>query len=163
MEFLAGYILSIVGVVLLFVVIELVLPNGNTNKYIRSILGMVLIFVIISPVAKFKSLDFNSLVNSTGFNYELNYEYLYDIHLKEAQNLEEGIKLKLEEEGITNAEAIVSIDKESTSLCIQQIYVDLSQAVISKNSKHINNYTTLKKIISDYANVEIEKVVVDGE
>ena len=160
MGIFSGYVLSIVGVVLMFIVIELILPNGKNTKYIRSILGMFLIFVIIAPISKLKTLDFNDIIDNK-YSYDLNYDYLYTVHLKESESLKSQILKKLEDEGISNPEILITIEKQSTTMQIIQIYVDLSQAVISPNSPHINNYTTLKKIISDIAGIEQSKVVID--
>ena len=161
MSYLSAYTLSIVGVVLLFIIVELILPNGKSAKYIRSILGIFLIFVIVAPLAKLKNLDFGTFLSDQNITYQLNYDYLYELHLKEAQNLEVGIKSLLKEEGIADAEVIVNKEKESATLQISGIYVDLSRAVISKNDEHIINYTTLRTIIGEYASIDKDKVVID--
>ncbi len=161
MSYISSYMLSIVGVVLLFIVIELILPNGKSAKYIRSILGIFLVFVIVAPLAKLKNLDFNALLSENNVTYQLDYDYLYQLHLKEAQELQQNIILLLKDKGIEGAEVIVTIEQESLDLQINKIFVDLSGAVISKNQEHIINYTTLKTIISEYASIDKDKVVVN--
>lgn len=160
MSAISGYVLTILGVVLMFIVIELILPNGKTVKYIRSILGMVLIFVIVLPIAKLKNLDLNNIINNQ-YSYELNYDYLYSVHLKQTEELKNNLNKLLKDKGIINAEIIITIEKQSAEFIINQIYVDLSQAVISQNDEHIINYTTLKTEISEYANTDLNKVVID--
>ena len=75
--------------------------------------------------------------------------------------MQNNIQGLLEEKGIQNAEVLVNIKKDTPSLQIDSIFVDLSQTVISKNSSHIINYTTLKDIISKYACIEENKVVIN--
>ena len=161
MSFLSSYLLSIAGVVVLFVVIELILPNGKTSKFIRSVLGIFLIFVIVSPLGKIKNLDFSDILNNNSAEYQLDYNYLYKLHLQQAEVMQSDILKILEDNGIQNAEVLVNIKKDSLNLHIESIFVDLSQTVISKNQSHIINYTTLKDIISKYASIEENKVVIN--
>lgn len=161
MSIISNYVMAILGVVLMFVVIELILPSGKNTKYIRSILGIFLVFVIITPLAKLKDLDFSAVLGENQ-HYELNYEYLYKVHLENAEKLKKNINTKLNENGVSGAEIVVSIEKESAVFEVKQIFVDLSRAVISQNQEHIINYTTIKAIVSECAKVEQNKVVIDG-
>mgnify|MGYP005805768403 FL=1 len=47
---LSAWILSIAGVVLLSVLVELILPSGSMSKYIKGIFVFIIMFVILSPV-----------------------------------------------------------------------------------------------------------------
>ena len=124
-------------------------------------MGIFLIFVIITPLAKLKDLDFSAVLGNNQ-NYELNYDYLYKVHLENAEKLKRDINNKLKANGVSDAEIVISIEKECAVFEIKQIFVDLSRAVISENQQHIINYTTIKTIVSECAKVEQNKVVVDG-
>ena len=161
MSFLSGYVLSIVGIVFMFLVIELILPEGKNAKYIRSILGIFLIFVIIAPVSRIKNLDLSTIFSENQIHYTLDYDYLYGIHLKQKYQLEEDLTKFIEKNNITGVCVVVNIEKSSSNFEVTQIFVDLSRAVISQNNEHIINYTTLKTMIAQYANVDQNKVVVN--
>ena len=72
---MSNYVLSILGVVLLGIIIDVIIPSGKINKYIKSIFSIFIIAVIISPVVKFLSnkndfkLDYN--------DYQIDQEYLH--------------------------------------------------------------------------------------
>jgi len=161
MEFLSIYLLSIMGIVLLFVVIELILPNGTTSRYIRSMLGIFLIFVVIAPLGKLKNFDFDDVLSGKSAQYQLDYDYLYRVHLLKAEQMQQDIKNILKDKGLDNASVIVDVQKDSADLQINSIFVDLSQTVISKNAEHIINYTTIKDIVSEYACIDKNKVVIN--
>ena len=60
---MAGYILSILGIVVAGVFIDIIIPSGTINKYIKSIYAIFVLAVIITPIIKF----FN---DNQGFNLE---------------------------------------------------------------------------------------------
>lgn len=161
MAFLSTYLLSILGVILLFVIIELILPNGSSAKYIRSILGVFLIFVIVAPLGKIKNLDFNDILLGRSAQYQLDYDYLYKAQLEQADKLQVEIKNLLEKQGLEGVSVLVNIQKDSPKMQIKSIFVDLSQTVISKKEQHIINYTTIMDIVSKYASIEKDKVVIN--
>ncbi len=47
---MSGYLISIIGVVMLGVLVDLVLPSGQMNKFVKSMFGIFTILIIISPV-----------------------------------------------------------------------------------------------------------------
>ena len=57
MSAFSSWLLSVVGVVILGVLIDVVLPEGNVNKYIKAVFAFVIILVIISPLTKIDSVD----------------------------------------------------------------------------------------------------------
>ncbi len=48
---MAGYILSIIGIVFLEVMLDQILPEGGTNAVIRSVFALLLLYVILCPLA----------------------------------------------------------------------------------------------------------------
>ena len=56
---LGNYILSIVGIVILGVIIDIMLVEGQMQKYIKSIFVIFVIFVIIAPIPNLMKTDFS--------------------------------------------------------------------------------------------------------
>lgn len=50
--------MSIVGVVAIGVLLDILLPSGEINKYIKGVFGIVVVFVIIIPLPKLVKGDF---------------------------------------------------------------------------------------------------------
>ena len=48
---MSGWIISISALALLTVLVDVVLPAGNTQKYVKAVVGVVLSFVIISSLS----------------------------------------------------------------------------------------------------------------
>ncbi len=46
------WILPVVGVVLLSVLVDVLLPKGQTNKYIKGIFGVLLLVALLTPVVQ---------------------------------------------------------------------------------------------------------------
>lgn len=52
------WLMSIVGVVAIGVLLDILLPSGEINKYIKGVFGIVVVFVIIIPLPKLVKGDF---------------------------------------------------------------------------------------------------------
>ena len=52
---MAGYILSILGIVIAGIIIDIIVPSGNINKYIKSIYAIFVVAVILSPLINYLS------------------------------------------------------------------------------------------------------------
>ncbi len=59
------WIMSIVGITALGVLMDILLPEGETSKYIKGIFALFTVFVIIYPLPKIinGNFDYNSLFN----------------------------------------------------------------------------------------------------
>ncbi|MBQ8614967.1 MAG: stage III sporulation protein AF, partial [Clostridia bacterium] len=49
---MTGYILSILGIVVAGVFIDIIVPSGSINKYIRGIYSIFVVAVLVSPIMK---------------------------------------------------------------------------------------------------------------
>ena len=50
---MSGYILSILGIVISGVFIDIIVPSGSTSKYIKSIYSIFVVAVLLMPLLKF--------------------------------------------------------------------------------------------------------------
>ena len=44
------WVISVVGIVLLSILADIILPHGQTNKYIKNIFAIITVFVIVTPL-----------------------------------------------------------------------------------------------------------------
>ncbi|MCU9613838.1 stage III sporulation protein AF [Caldibacillus lycopersici] len=63
MEFLSEWITNILLFILLAVVVELLLPQTNLQKYVKMVLGLLLIVIILTPIFQLFSVDANELLH----------------------------------------------------------------------------------------------------
>ena len=159
MSFLSTYVLSVAGVVLLSVLIELVLPEGQMNKYTKSILSLVVIFVIASPLPKlFKNgINFSSLGEVT-----LDENVLNVIQNQSFSQIKKNLEIGLEEQGFKNVELTIFGESEGKSLKISSIFVDLSNLVLLKKDEHIITNEAVEDFLLKQTGLKRGQVVFYG-
>lgn len=145
---MTAWILSIAGVTILSVVVDLILPSGQTAKYIKNIFAFVMILVIISPLPALIKGNFN--VNDIFESEEivLQEDYIYQVNKDKLTALEEEITSSLEEKGIKNVVVTINADIFQIEMKILEVNVDLSDLVIDENSGHID----IEKAITEVVN-----------
>ena len=58
---MTAWIVSVCGVSLLTVLVDTIVPEGNTQKYVRTVIGIVLTFTMLLPIANlFKNISTES-------------------------------------------------------------------------------------------------------
>ncbi len=162
---ISTWILSIAGVVCLSVIVELMLPDGQMNRYIKGIFSFIIIFVIIMPLPSLlgKEFDFSNI-----FDYEeisVDDDYIYQLNLDKINIAREEIENEIESHGYENIKIYINADIFNNSLTFKSITVDISDLVISQNAEH-NNITKIKEDITDiilnHVQIEKEDILYDG-
>ena len=154
---MAGYILSILGIVVAGVFIDIIIPSGTISKYIKSIYAIFVLAVIITPIIKF----FN---NNQGFNlqyqeYEINQNVINYIQTNKIATIENDITLELENEGLFNIDIIINYSIDNNELSINSCTINLENLVISSDNQHINKYEIIKEIVREYTNLTDEEMI----
>ena len=160
MSFVSSWILSIVGVVVVGVIIDLIMSDGQMSKYIKGIVAIVTVLVIVLPLPKLAnqeiSFDFNT-------NIAIDSELIYTINENKVEQLNDILEKKLDENGYGNIEVSINADLYSYDLKIEKVFVDLSQAVINEEITNIDKYTTdIKSIVKEVLKVEEDDILIDG-
>ncbi|MCM1306723.1 MAG: stage III sporulation protein AF [Bacteroides sp.] len=71
---MSAWIMSIVGVICLGVLLEIVLPEGQTAKYVKGAFSLLVVFVIAAPLPALFKKDYKFSIDSSAF--EVNEEYI---------------------------------------------------------------------------------------
>ncbi len=161
---LSTWIISIAGVICLSVIVELVLPEGQMNKYIKGTFSFIIIFVIIMPIPSLlgKELDFSNI-----FDYEeiqVDEDYIYQLNLDKINSIKYEIEEDIQKHGYLNVSIYISCDIFDNAMQFKSILVDLTNLVISENAEH-NNITKIKQditaIICSYVTIDEEAILYD--
>ena len=151
---MSSYILSIVGVVFLGVLVDVIMPEGEMNKFIKGAFALVAVFVIVSPAVKLFNSDFdieNIFYNQTSIHTDSDF---LDATTKQMQKeLETVLKVKLQDAGFDNVQVEIVCDLSNNVLEIKKVYIDISKMVINTNMTHINKYTEIKNVATNMLNV----------
>lgn len=123
MSGISSWLLSIACIVMISVMAEFVLPEGQINKYIRVIFSFVIILVVIMPLPKLfgKDLNFDTLLG--GGSVQEN--YLVQMNINKIAALTDGINAQLEAEGIKNVRISINADVLKDTLEVEDVFVDL--------------------------------------
>ena len=105
---LSTWILSIAGVVCLSVIVELVLPEGQMNRYIKGTFSFIIILVIILPLPKLlgQKIDLGNI-----FSYDeikVDDDYLYQLNLDKINSLKEKIEKEVLDHGYQNVSIYIN-------------------------------------------------------
>jgi stage III sporulation protein AF len=151
---ISKWLLTIVGVVVIGVLIDLILPNGKISKYIKSIYSIIIIFVIISPLSTLSKTNFN--INSTSYDNQINQNYLDSINQDKANKISSNIENYLSKNGFLNVNIEVIYSYENYNFKIDLINVFLNNLVIQGKDEHINKCEAIKTCILEYLGKECE-------
>ena len=156
---MAGYILSILGIVVAGVLIDIIIPSGTISKYIKGIYSIFVVAVIITPVVKFlsKSHDFSIKYEEYSVNNNL-LEYIYSMR---ATSLETNIENLLKDEGFSGVDIKILFSIENNELKYNSCNVNLKNMEISADKQHINKYEYIMEIIKKNTNLTKEEIIIN--
>lgn len=120
-----AWILSVVGVICLGVLLEIVLPEGQTGKYVKGAFSLLVIFVIAAPLPKLLNSDFK--LDLGGVWYDVDEKYISDTAVISKDALETEMENYLAVNGYTS-EITVTLEQHSVK-GVERVHID---AVISR-------------------------------
>ena len=159
---MSGYLLALLGVIVLGVLIDVILPSGSTSKYISGIFAIFVMFVMISPILKFVKSDYKLSDYFTNVDIELNDKLLYSINDNKFNALEQRISNQLKDNGYSNVVIDIQFTLNADNVEITQVLVDLSNLVINQNSANINKYVYIRQVVMEHLMVQEEVIVFSG-
>ena len=152
-----SWLLSVLGVVFLSVLVDVILPDGKTNKYVKAIFAFIIILIIISPLAKIKeSKSFSDFLENP--NITIN-EYISNINNMRIDRLVKSIVDTAEKMGLKGVNVQIVSDMSELDFNVQKVNIYLENLVIDESASHIDKYQTLVDIVSAYINISREDVV----
>ncbi len=126
------WLLSIAGIVILSVLAELVLPEGQMNKYTKVIFSFVILLVIIMPLPRLLGKNFDISKFLGGTQDTLQDDYLEQINLDKLTVISEGVNTKIKECGLNKVVVSINANIFSAKLEIYGILVDLREIEYTK-------------------------------
>ena len=159
---MSSYILSIVGIVFLGVLVDLVLPDGQMNKFVKGSFALIALVVMVSPVQKLFNSNFN--IEEIFYNQSViqtDADFLEATTKQMQSELETKLKVKLKDAGFDNVEVEILCGLSNNVLEIEKVEIDISKMVINTNIVHINKYTEIKNVATNFLNVEESDVVIN--
>ncbi len=159
---ISSWILSIAGICILSVLIDLFLPDGKSSSHIKNIFNFVIILVIIAPLPNLLQKDFDASLIFNENEIVLQEDYIYQLNRDKLTMLEKSIENKLTDNGLLNIDISISANIFTTQMTIDAVYVDLSNLVIQDNSEHINIENEVIEVIISFIDIEKENINFSG-
>ena len=162
---LSNWILSIAGIICLSVVVELILPDGQMNRYIKGIFSFIVVLVILLPIPKLLNKNFNISDILDGSWIEVDQDYLYQLNLDKINLVKEQVEEEISKHGYQNVKVYINCDIFDNAMQFKSITVDLTSLVITENAEH-KDITKIKKditnIIKNHVDIDEEAILYDG-
>ena len=156
---MSEYLLMLLGVILLGVLIEVILPSGSTSKYIMGIFSIFVMFSIISPVVKWVKSDYDITNYFTKVDIELDKQLLYNINNSKFNALEKEIETHLNDNGYVGVDIDIQFEVVADNVEIKQVLADISNLVINNTSSNINRYVYIRQVVMSHVLVNEEVIV----
>ena len=159
MSTISIWVLSIVGIIVLSMLVDLLLPSGSMSKFIKSIFGYLIIVVILSPVFSFfsqKNFSINDIFSAS--NVQIQDSFVANVNRQFLDSVENSIEKSCHEKGIKFVEVGIEADIFENEIEIKQISVNLKNIVITDEVKHTNIRTSIISIIKE--NIKVKEEII---
>ena len=157
MSSVSSWVLSIAGIICISVLVELIMPEGQMNKYIKNVLSFIIVLVIILPLPKLINKDLNSPI----FDYteiEIQEDYLIEFNKSKLNALTKMIENDIKELGYEGVTISIKAEFFDEKIEYKSVFVNLTKLVITEEAKH-KDILEIKEEIGD----EIEKRITGVE
>lgn len=154
-----AWIISIAGICLISVVVDLVLPRGKTNGHIKNIFSYAIVLTVIMPLPSLIGRDFSLDVFFQKVEYQIQDEYIYNFNQIKLNEMVKNIEEDLNNDGFMGITISISANIFDKEMKIDAVYVDLYNLVISSDAKNIDIKTEVKSVVQKYILIEEEKII----
>lgn len=155
--------LSIIGIVMLGMLIDTIMPEGQTSKYIKSVFAIVTVFVIVSPIPKILKGDYDlSEIFGESMSFEIDGEFIESINRQKVAALSSAAETALTAAGYVNVDFSVIHETKDSALVITRIFVDTGNAEYNGQALNTNSTNGIKDILCNIFGVKQEVISLYG-
>lgn len=161
MSIFSSWVLSITGIAVLGIMMDLILPEGQMQKYVKAVFSFLVVFVIISPFPKlFQSKLSIEEFFGTEQAIQIQTQFIGVVNMQKKLALEKNIVTALDFQGVRNIKATVTIDYLSNQFKIDKISIDVGQVIITTNLKHIDMLELVKHTTKQISGIGEDKIEI---
>lgn len=156
------WVVFVIGVASLGILLDILVPEGQLNKYIRGIFSLFVVFVLVSPLPELFNAEYNIF---DFFDVDKQYE-ADDSFLKSAAMERFDVKEKyLEDYFFSEYGVVCGVDiyiSEKDYNVPSAVYLSFSDFGIRKREEHINIIEKIISFTKAYLSVSEEIIKVDN-
>lgn len=158
---MSGYILNVVGAIVIATIASLIIPSKKTGKMIEGIIKLCVLLVMVSPIINLTEgikLDEIFTTEAT-INYDS--EYLEYVYKNKALQDEKDLKTIIEKEFEAKCDCSVLWVADNLEYKIQKIVVNFSDYGILKNKESIFIIEQLSNVIYKKFNLSSVEIIYE--
>lgn len=156
-----SYILSVLGIVLVSVLIEIILPNGQTAKYIKSIFSIFVIYVLINPLIMFLKNDFDISKYIQADNLQINKSLLNNIYKDQIQAKSKDLENTLKNEGFVGVKITILYQVVEENIVLEKVKINIDNLVINGLAPNINKYQHIRQVVAQNLMIKEEDILFE--
>lgn len=145
-----SWLLALLGVVLLSVLVDILLPSGQTNKFIKGIFAILIIFVIITPLVRLKNKEFNLSNILEGGEIQIDTAFVDKTNERKAEQQKNQIIEVLKNNQIIVEDLVITYESGNIN----------SITDVKVKTQNIDKTSTIKKIICGILQISEEYILV---
>lgn len=171
-KFMKSWCEGIIVAVVISIIIEMLIPEGNNKKYVKVIVGVFTVFVVLNPIIsklnnKLEIKEIFELENTIQTSSVIN-NNIKDVYIK---GIEENLKSEILEK-FGYVVKIANIDVDSKYENIEKIKLEIGEKkeenivsikkieISTENNENKNEFFEMKKYISENYKIEIENIII---
>lgn len=155
----SAWVLSIVGIVILTLIVDIILPEGQTNKYIKSVFAVITVFVIALPIPSLFNgdIDIGGVLKNEQAGV-IDTAFIENLMQERAAVVKDELLKEYKTNGIDNVEVEISY-KDDVKFSIEKIFINVKNSVIVGSDKNINIKEKVLSITINLLDISDENVV----
>lgn len=159
MSAISSWVISIAGICLLSVLMDLIMPDGKMGSCIKSVFSYAIALVVILPLPNLFKNEFSIDDIFSETDFEIQDSYIYNVNQARLDKWTECINDDLTNQGIYGVVVSISANIFEVNMVVDAVYVDLYNVVISDENKNINIKTEVVGVVLKYLEISKDKVV----
>ena len=136
-----GYLLSVIGIILISAVITAILPNGKTASSIKTVLKLACILVVVAPVLKYIKNEKNPQKNPENSVIQTDEDFIKYYSELRIQLAEREISEELQTNFLINSEVKADWTLNDGEIYIKKVFLTLSN---DEKKEEIRSFLTKK-------------------
>lgn len=155
MSSISAWILSICGMVIISILVDIILPQKVLTKFVKSIVGILTVLVAFSPITNINldNLNFTDMFSGVAVNDA----FIENREEEKLSALKKSIESSISRNGYKNVE--VCFEAEEENGLIKTVFVDLKKLVLSTEILNIDKYTNIVAIIKQFVSISEDKII----
>ena len=157
------WVISVCVLVFLFSILLHIIPKGKLGNYVNYVLSIILLVAIISPLFSMDfTKNFEDITSESAVQIDTN--YINKIYQLRAEEHEKNLNIILLKDGFFPKSIKVKYDENNLEIfTILETEIILTKEVINLDNGHIDIIARVNNIVSNYLNIEKEKINVKIE